>query len=388
EYIEATGPVRHCAEISPNTGPVPGPNPTYHFQLPLAQIVGAIDPFVAGAGSFIAEFFGEDEIEWLDAAAESIEFPEFPEPVEPGENPFESLPEVGQVCFIDGDGLETCYDPEGREAMVFQPGLATSAAGIAMLVRDNSYHLSSMKIVDKQVTPAHRIPAGEKVEMTCPGEMRLSVSFFKAPAAPTTTVKYRFRFAGGPFSTTFSLELDGDKTVVHSVPIPLRRPLPQHSGGGVSPASSEFGVYVKPLDPIGGDPSPVANVGELVAEALPPNEHKGSVHVEVLNIPGGVITSGSQKYHVVCRPESGRPRLVVGMTGFTVLPLQSALNPWLTEAGRSPLKLDGVFGRTTEAAVIEFQSEKGLEPTGVVGPSTWRRLLEIRPYCQQHHREM
>ena len=83
EYIEATGPVRHCAEISPNTGPVPGPNPTYHFQLPLAQIVGAIDPFVAVAGSFIAEFFGEDEIEWLDAAAEAIEFPEFPEPEEP-----------------------------------------------------------------------------------------------------------------------------------------------------------------------------------------------------------------------------------------------------------------------------------------------------------------
>jgi hypothetical protein len=382
EYIEATGPVRHCAVTGPNTGPIPGPNPVYHFVLPLAEVVGEIDPFAPHppAGRFVADFFDEDEIEWLDFAGEAIEFPELPEPEEPPENPFETIPEIGQVCFISGDGEEMCYDTEDSEAeaMVFDPGLATTAAGIAMLVNENTYQLSSMRIGGKQVSSAHRIPAGNKVEMTCPGEMRLSVSFFKAPAAPTTLVKYRFKFAGGPYSTTFSLKLDGDKTVVHSVPIPLRRP--EHPGGGVSPASNEFGVYVKPVDPIVHGSTPVTNVGELVAEALPPNEHKGSVHVEVLNIPGGVIASGSVDYHVVCRPESGRPRLVVGMTGFTILPLQSALNPWLTAAGRPPLRLDGVFGKTTEAAVIEFQSEKGLEPTGVVGPSTWRRLLERRPY--------
>ncbi|MBI3723030.1 peptidoglycan-binding protein [bacterium] len=38
------------------------------------------------------------------------------------------------------------------------------------------------------------------------------------------------------------------------------------------------------------------------------------------------------------------------------------------------LKVDGHFGKATEAAVKSFQREHGLEASGVVGKKTWRAL--------------
>lgn len=49
--------------------------------------------------------------------------------------------------------------------------------------------------------------------------------------------------------------------------------------------------------------------------------------------------------------------------------LQSALN----EHGES-LKVDGLFGRTTERAVLDFQGRHGLTTDGIVGPQTWGAL--------------
>lgn len=39
--------------------------------------------------------------------------------------------------------------------------------------------------------------------------------------------------------------------------------------------------------------------------------------------------------------------------------------------------IDGIFGKSTENAVIIFQRQNGLTPDGVVGPRTW---LTLRPY--------
>jgi hypothetical protein len=55
-----------------------------------------------------------------------------------------------------------------------------------------------------------------------------------------------------------------------------------------------------------------------------------------------------------------------GATGATVKELQHAL----TTLGYDPGKADGVYGPSTQAAVVKFQTDKGLAPDGHVGPKT------------------
>ena len=57
--------------------------------------------------------------------------------------------------------------------------------------------------------------------------------------------------------------------------------------------------------------------------------------------------------------------LGVGDRGPEVRQLQERLN-----ALGSELKVDGIFGLTTRAAVMAFQAQQGLAPDGVVGPKT------------------
>jgi hypothetical protein len=65
-------------------------------------------------------------------------------------------------------------------------------------------------------------------------------------------------------------------------------------------------------------------------------------------------------------------KLQTGSTGAAVTDLQNAL----TTLGYDPGKVDGDFGPTTQAAVVKFQTDKGLSPDGVVGPKTEAALNE------------
>jgi predicted chitinase len=59
-----------------------------------------------------------------------------------------------------------------------------------------------------------------------------------------------------------------------------------------------------------------------------------------------------------------------GSSGPDVLTLQSTLK----QLGFDPNGVDGVFGAGTEAAVIAFQTSKGLTADGIVGPNTMAAL--------------
>jgi len=64
------------------------------------------------------------------------------------------------------------------------------------------------------------------------------------------------------------------------------------------------------------------------------------------------------------------PTLQNGSHGHNVMLLQTKL----TEIGYSLGKADGVFGKSTEQAVAEFQRDQKIRVTGVVNAATWRAL--------------
>ncbi|MGO3126915.1 MAG: peptidoglycan-binding protein [Luteimonas sp.] len=55
-------------------------------------------------------------------------------------------------------------------------------------------------------------------------------------------------------------------------------------------------------------------------------------------------------------------------------PAVSDLQTRLAAAGFSPGTADGIFGARTESAVRSYQSSRGIEVDGVVGPNTWAQL--------------
>ncbi len=64
------------------------------------------------------------------------------------------------------------------------------------------------------------------------------------------------------------------------------------------------------------------------------------------------------------------PTLQNGSHGHDVLLLQQKL----TEIGYSLGKADGVFGKSTEQAVAQFQRDQNIRVTGIVNAATWRAL--------------
>ena len=69
---------------------------------------------------------------------------------------------------------------------------------------------------------------------------------------------------------------------------------------------------------------------------------------------------------------AGYPLLKQGSKNNYVMILQDALN----NMGR-PLSIDGVFGKNTKNAVINFQKYYGLKADGIVGCSTWKKIASI-----------
>lgn len=70
-----------------------------------------------------------------------------------------------------------------------------------------------------------------------------------------------------------------------------------------------------------------------------------------------------------------RPTLSRGSTGKDVQLLQKFLKAYGTYKGDDP---DGIFGLMTESAARTFQRKESIIPfTGIVGPKTWARILEI-----------
>jgi hypothetical protein len=382
DYIEARGPVHGCADEQVS----------YTFQTPLGGL--GIDPVSANAGSFVADFFDEKEITWFDSAGLEIPFPPiFPgeeppkdgpeEPPEPPELPpeFFELPPSLVNCIQDFEGKWHCLE-EDTAAMApgpnfIAPGQGTPPPGIALLVAAGSGIIPHVKVIAPPVGKVNT-PSSGKVEVACPAGLILTATFNKKPGFGPAKVQYRFRFAHGPISTVFSTLVDGKTSVSHSVPIPLPPPIGPRPGGGHPPGPGNIAVFVKPPEIPGGTPPHMLDDQDYQIEALPENEHKSAVRVEVINVEGGTVVSNWMNYHLVCTEASLRPVLSIGHRGEGVHALQAVLNRWLQHQQMPLLKIDGIFGPRTETAVKAFQRAKDLEVDGTVGLKTWKQLLSMQ----------
>ena len=371
DMIEARGSVGGCAGSSGN----------YVFVTPLGSLgISGDDPVVAGAGAFVADFSTEEDITWLnfDGAEIEIEEPEGgPEPVELPPEFFEEPPQV-KGCFRDFEGDLHC--PEDADS-AGQAASDLPGGGLAMFIAGNAQIVPSIVATEEIGGAAATVASGVALEIVCPAELRLEARFIKSASASAAIVRYRFRFAHGPMSTTFQRLVDqtGVTSFFHSVPIPL--PVPQNpsgGGGNVGPAATELSIYRPPDEPPfpPSGPSFPAPDGGLTIEPLPDNEHKGSVRVEVVNGAEGIIASGWASYHLICAEGSGRPVVTPGLVGPGVVSLQATLNRWLEERRLPGLVLDGKFSRETERVVRLFQEESKLKVDAIVGVRTWRALLK------------
>lgn len=67
-----------------------------------------------------------------------------------------------------------------------------------------------------------------------------------------------------------------------------------------------------------------------------------------------------------------------GLTGEDVIKLQRLLLKICKYDHSIPgVKVNGIFDELTEKSVKKIQSENNLEVTGLVGPFTWRKIVEI-----------
>ena len=70
--------------------------------------------------------------------------------------------------------------------------------------------------------------------------------------------------------------------------------------------------------------------------------------------------------------------LALGSTGREVEDLQTLINRAAANGAPLPgVAVDGVFGRSTESAVITAQREGGLNPDGIVGAPTWSYIAQL-----------
>jgi len=83
---------------------------------------------------------------------------------------------------------------------------------------------------------------------------------------------------------------------------------------------------------------------------------------KTISKPGSSVKEQAKSEAIV--PYPGKP-LKVGSKGKDVERIQRALK----------IKVDGVFGKQTEAAVKAYQKRKGLVVDGIVGSQTWNMLF-------------
>ena len=97
-----------------------------------------------------------------------------------------------------------------------------------------------------------------------------------------------------------------------------------------------------------------------------------TILLTVVSVLSGVLSGVSPG---VLPAQASRPLLKLGSQGVDVLEVQALLQL----LGYYDGELDGTYTNQTERAVIEFQKSAGLGQDGILGTSTWSKLLPVVP---------
>ena len=67
-----------------------------------------------------------------------------------------------------------------------------------------------------------------------------------------------------------------------------------------------------------------------------------------------------------------------GMSGDDIKRLQQFLYQICTKYKSIPgVRVNGEFDELTEKSILKFQNDNGLQMSGLVGPFTWRKIVEV-----------
>jgi hypothetical protein len=116
---------------------------------------------------------------------------------------------------------------------------------------------------------------------------------------------------------------------------------------------------------------PLVNGQPVKVTAMKSGEPHGPVTqvAQKAGVPTTHIQKTSSTVTIMPHQTATQPLLRQGSTGNSVKQLQQMLN-----AAGAHLKVDGIFGPQTEAAVRQFQQTHHLQVDGIVGPQTWGAL--------------
>jgi immune inhibitor A len=121
-----------------------------------------------------------------------------------------------------------------------------------------------------------------------------------------------------------------------------------------------------------GDPFPgSSDIREITGATTPSTRSFAGLDTSVaIRSIGASADPMSVEFDVAATSGATDPVLKRGSKGAAVLRLQKAL----LALGFNPGPLDGDFGSRTEKAVKAYQTARGLDPDGIVGPLTWASI--------------
>jgi hypothetical protein len=115
--------------------------------------------------------------------------------------------------------------------------------------------------------------------------------------------------------------------------------------------------------PVGRKPDPSFSVGTRQQRIAEMDKFRAGVAA----IMGGTVPTPPP---IPASDAQNRPTLRRGARGDLVKEIQR-------KVGVAAANVDGIFGPGTEAAVRQFQRDRGMVPDGIVGPQTWAALDSV-----------